>query len=46
MQRPLLARSWLAAAESTGVLAEPHVADALHLAFVALDLQPLQALLE
>jgi hypothetical protein len=46
MQRPLLARTWLNAAESTGVLAEPQVADALHLAFVALDLQPLQALLE
>lgn len=46
MQRPLLARSWLHAAEATGVLAEPQVADALHLAFVALDLQPLQALLE
>ncbi|HET9976206.1 MAG TPA: hypothetical protein VFQ20_02120 [Burkholderiaceae bacterium] len=46
MQRPLLARSWLTAAEATGVLAEAQVADALHAAFVALDLQPLQALLE
>jgi hypothetical protein len=46
MQRPLLARSWLNAAEAIGVLAEPQVADALHGAFVALDLQPLQALLE
>jgi Zn-dependent protease with chaperone function len=44
MQRPLLLRAWVEAAQATGVLAQPGAADALHAACVALELAPPPAL--
>jgi Zn-dependent protease with chaperone function len=44
MQRPLLVRAWLQAAEHSGLAGHPGTADALHLACLALDVPVPEAL--
>jgi Zn-dependent protease with chaperone function len=45
MQRPLLLRAWLVAAERSGLTGDAGTADALHLACIALDVPVPEALL-
>ena len=45
MQRPLLLRAWLLAAERSGLAGDAGTADALHLACIALDVPVPEALL-
>jgi hypothetical protein len=45
MQRPLLLRAWLVAAERSGLAGDASTADALHLACIALDVPVPEALL-
>jgi hypothetical protein len=44
MQRPLLVRAWLQAAEHSGLAGHPGTGDALHLACLALDVPVPEAL--